>query len=60
METGLLTALIILLPVLFIAGYFIGKRTIKDSIKPKRIEEYEFYPFVTNEQGIVEFSQQLF
>jgi class 3 adenylate cyclase/predicted transcriptional regulator YheO len=60
METGLLTALIILLPVLFIAGYFTGKRTIKDSIKPKRIEEYEFYPFITNEQGIVEFSQPLF
>lgn len=29
-------------------------------MKPKRVEEYPFYPFVTNEQGIVEFSQPLF
>ena len=60
METQLVTALIILLPVLFAVGYFIGKGTIKDSEKPKRIEEYEFYPFITNELGIVEFSQKLF
>ena len=60
METVLLTGLIILLPVLFFAGYLIGKNALKDSVKPKRIEEYPFYPFITNEHGIVEFSQSLF
>jgi class 3 adenylate cyclase len=60
METGLLIGLIILLPVIFISGYLIGKKATKESSKPKRIEEYSFYPFITNEQGIVEFSQSLF
>src|SRR6185436_8697501 len=32
----------------------------RDQAKTKRIEEYSFYPFITNEQGIVEFSQPLF
>ena len=60
MDNALLAILIILIPVLFFSGYFIGKRALKETVKQKRIEEYEFYPFVTNEQGIVEFSQQLF
>ncbi len=60
MESVFLTGLIILLPVLFFTGYLIGKNAIKNSVKPKRIEEYPFYPFITNEHGIVEFSQLLF
>ena len=60
METVLLVGLFILLPVLYFVGYIAGKRTTTDSAKPKRIEEYTFYPFVTNEQGIVEFNQHLF
>lgn len=60
METALLVGLIILLPVLFFTGYLTGKKAINDSVKPKRIEEYPFYPFITNEHGIVEFSQSLF
>lgn len=60
METVLLVGLFILLPVLYFVGYITGKRTTTDSAKPERIEEYAFYPFVTNEQGIVEFNQHLF
>jgi len=60
METGLITAVIILLPVLFFFGYKMGKRTPGEGAKPMRMEEYPFYPFVTNAQGIVEFSQSLF
>jgi class 3 adenylate cyclase len=60
METGLLAGLIILLPVLFFTGYLIGKKANHNSVKPQRIEEYPFYPFITNEHGIVEFSQSLF
>lgn len=60
METMLLVGMIILLPVLFFTGYITGKRATNDSTKTKRIEEYPFYPFITNEHGIVEFSQPLF
>ena len=60
METALISALIILLPIIFFIGYRTGKRTTDESLKPKRLEEYAFYPFVTNEHGIVEFSQSLF
>ena len=60
MQTFLIIGIIIFLPAFFILGYFTGKRKINDSAKTKRIEEYSFYPFITNEQGIVEFSQALF
>lgn len=60
MEAIILTGLIILLPVLFYLGYLFGKRPTQNSARLKRIEEYPFYPFVTNEHGIVEFSQPLF
>lgn len=59
METVIIAGLIVLLPVLFFSGYLAGKRT-KTTVLSKRIEEYPFYPFVTNEHGIVEFSQPLF
>ncbi len=52
--------MIILIPLFFYTGYLVGKRGGKDSVKLKRIEEYQFYPFITNEHGIVEFSQPLF
>src|SRR5262245_36467671 len=60
MENYIVYLIVILLPLLFLAGYRIGKRDQLDSAKSKRIEEYSFYPFITNEQGIVEFSQPLF
>ena len=60
MATELLIGFIILLPVLFYLGYWFGKRASKETILQKRIEEYPFYPFVTNEQGIVEFNQGMF
>ena len=56
----MIIGLTILLPVLFFTGYLTGKRATKESVIHKRIEEFPFYPFVTNDQGIVEFSQTLF
>jgi class 3 adenylate cyclase len=60
MENGIFFLLIIFLPILFVLGYLLGKKSNKNTVKQKRIEEYPFYPFVTNAQGIVEFSQPLF
>jgi hypothetical protein len=60
MESTVLIALLLLVPALFSLGYWLGKRTTKETVIQKRIEEYPFYPFVTNEQGIVEFNQRLF
>jgi len=60
MESTLILTLIILLPVIFFIGYQIGGKKSINLVKPKRIEEYSFYPFVTNENGMVEFSQPLF
>lgn len=60
MENILLVILIILLPLLFLVGYYLGKKSHKVSAISKRIEEYPFYPFITNEHGIVEFSQPKF
>src|SRR3954466_8830338 len=52
--------LYILLPILFIAGFYWGRNRPRTSVMQTRIEEYPFYPFIVNEQGIVEFSQPLF
>jgi len=60
MEPYVAFFLVILAPLLFFVGYRLGKRDLSDSAKAKRIEEYAFYPFITNDQGIVEFSQPLF
>jgi class 3 adenylate cyclase len=60
MNSVLTTILVFLLPVLFVAGYFWGRRKKEEQVILKRIEEYSFYPFITNEQGRVEFSQPLF
>ena len=60
MNTAIIIFLIVLLPILFAIGYFVGTKSEKQEAKPKRIEEYSFYPFITNDQGIVEFSQPLF
>ena len=51
---------ILLLPVFLYAGYWYGRRSLNLPVIQKRIEEYPFYPFITNAQGIVEFSQSKF
>jgi class 3 adenylate cyclase len=60
MSTAFIIVAVVLIPVIFFAGYFISKRINKKILKEKRIEEYPFYPFITNERGLVEFSQPLF
>lgn len=60
METILLIILAILLPVSFMIGKRIGSKTTATNTLMKRIEEYSFYPFITNDHGIVEFSQDMF
>ena len=60
METILLIILAILLPVSFMIGKRIGSKTTVTNTLMKRIEEYSFYPFITNDHGIVEFSQAMF
>ena len=52
--------LLLLLPVLFAAGFLLGRNSRHREKLKKRIEEYTFYPFITNNNGIVEFSQPLF
>ncbi len=59
-NTALIIFFIFLLPVLFLAGYLLGKRDVREQKVQERIEEYPFYPFITNEQGLVEFSQPKF
>jgi hypothetical protein len=44
----------------FVAGIYLGKLSNKKAVIQKRIEEYPFYPFVTNSEGLVEFSQSKF
>ncbi len=57
METPILIGLILLVPLIFLIGYTVGrKRVMTESKIDKRIEEYSFYPFVTTDNGIVEFS----
>ena len=51
--------LIGILVALFI-GYAVGKKSKIDTRHKKRIEEYEFYPFKVNDNGVVEFSHTLF
>jgi class 3 adenylate cyclase len=36
------------------------RRSSRDSVGQKRLEEYEFYPFVVDEDGLVEFSADAF
>jgi len=56
----MLIGIIIALILGFAAGYYMAGKGNAEPLKPKRIEEYPFYPFVTNAQGMVEFSQPLF
>lgn len=44
----------------FALGYLYAQKSNRKPSIHKRIEEYAFYPFVTNAEGIVEFSQPLF
>jgi len=61
MDTGFIILIVLVAAVVaFLAGYFFARRGKKEAPIEKRIEEYNFYPFVTNAQGIVEFSQPLF
>ena len=60
METAFFIILALLLPVSFMIGRRIGAKAISSAALKKRIEEYPFYPFITNDHGIVEFSQALF
>jgi class 3 adenylate cyclase/predicted transcriptional regulator YheO len=55
-----ITVFAISFPAIFFAGYYTAKATAENRIKRMRIEEYAFYPFITNQQGGVEFSQPLF
>ncbi len=50
----------VLYPIFFLGGYFLAFKGNKHKPKEKRIEEYPFFPFITNDRGLVEFSQPLF
>jgi class 3 adenylate cyclase len=57
MNTSLLfLLLLVLVPLAFYFGYRRGNRPGDRKALHRRIEEYPFYPFISNEQGIVEFS----
>jgi class 3 adenylate cyclase/predicted transcriptional regulator YheO len=60
MQTVIWIVLLLSLPALFFAGYGYGKRGNRKKVVSKRIEEYPFYPFITNKQEIVEFSPSKF
>mgnify|MGYP003579446529 CR=1 FL=1 len=60
METLLVVVLILLVPAAFVAGRYVSAGKIRNQVRPRRIEEYPFYPFITNDQGIVEFSLPMF
>lgn len=60
MYNTMLIVLLVLSPLLLLLGYLAGKGSVRNPTQRRRIEEYPFYPFVTNAHGIVEFSQSLF
>ena len=47
--------------VVGMASFWLGRRaTAPTSADPKRLEEHDFYPFIVNESGHIEFSSQRF
>lgn len=46
--------------ILFITGYFIGKRREKRKQKGRKLEEYEFYPYKVDEHGFPVFDLEKF
>jgi predicted transcriptional regulator YheO len=46
--------------VFLLIGWLIGRRRSDNKITGKRLEEYDFYPFVNNPNGHVEFNPDLF
>ena len=56
-------ALALVLAGVAVAAYFFGRRTAESAANTddgRRLEEYDFYPFVVNDQGHVEFSADAF
>ena len=41
-------------------AYWLGRRRHRNPVERLRLEEYDFYPFVANEAGHVEFRAELF
>ena len=56
METYLIVIVSVLVAsIAFAIGLLLGKKNRNEGYVGKRLEEYEFYPFATNEQGHIEF-----
>jgi class 3 adenylate cyclase len=59
-EIIFIPVIILIALVFFLLGYGYQKYKEKKRKGGKRIEEYPFYPFIKNQQGHIEFSQELF